>query len=70
VWDAVNFTQVAELRAHHLNMDSLSATVSIDGKAILTRHRDDGPSWVCSDDNDSEMLFSNVRDARWLTTSL
>jgi WD40 repeat protein len=57
VWDAVNFTQLAELEAHHLNITLFFATFSLDGKAILTRLWDDGPSWVCSDENDGEGLF-------------
>jgi WD40 repeat protein len=69
VWDAVTFTQVARLRAHHRNMQSFLATFSLDGKAILTRLWDWGPSWVCSDENDSESFF-HVRDARCLTASL
>jgi hypothetical protein len=64
VWDVVNFTQVAELEAHHVNIDSFFATFSLDGKAILTRLWDDGPSWVCSDENESETSF-HVCDARW-----
>jgi WD40 repeat protein len=64
VWDAVNFTQVAELEAHHLNIALFFATFSVDGKAILTRLWDDGPSWVCDDEDDSEHFF-HVRDARW-----
>jgi hypothetical protein len=57
VWDAVKYTQVAELEAHHVNIDSFFATFSLDGKAILTRRWDDGPSWVCSDKNDGEEFF-------------
>jgi WD40 repeat protein len=64
VWDAVNFTQVAELEAHHLDISIFFATFSLDGKAILTRLRDHGPSWVCDDEDDSERFF-HVRDARW-----
>jgi WD40 repeat protein len=69
VWDAVNFTQVATLEAHHQYITSFFATFSLDGKAILTRQRDNGPSWVCSEEDDSEDL-SPVRDARELTASL
>jgi WD40 repeat protein len=68
VWDVVNFTQVAKLEAHHQNIGrnigSFFATFSLDGKAILTRLRDGGSSWVCDDENDSEK-FLHVRDARW-----
>jgi WD40 repeat protein len=62
VWDAVNFTQVAELEAHHPDIYTLYATFSLDGKAILTRLRDNGPSWVCSDENDSAhfLMFAMV----------
>jgi WD40 repeat protein len=63
VWDAVNFTQVAELEAHHVDINSFYATFSLDGKAILTRLWDHGPSWVCNDEDDSEH-FVHVRDAR------
>jgi WD40 repeat protein len=69
VWDAINFTQVAELGARHVNIASFFATFSLDGKAIVTRRRDNGPSWVCNDEDNSEHCFL-VRDARWLTTSL
>jgi WD40 repeat protein len=64
VWDAVNFTQVAELGARHVNIISFHATFSLDGKAILTRLREKGLSWVCNDEDDSENFF-HVRDARW-----
>jgi WD40 repeat protein len=64
VWDAVNCTQMAELGARHVNITSFYATFSLDGKAILTRRWDDGPSWVCDDEDDSEHSF-HVRDARW-----
>jgi WD40 repeat protein len=64
VWDVVNFTQVAELEAHHKYINLLLATFSLDGKAILTRLWDDGPSWVCNDEDDSEHSF-HVRDTRW-----
>jgi WD40 repeat protein len=63
VWDAVNFTQVAELGAHHPDIKLFFATFSLDGKAIVTRLRDDGPSWVCDDEDDSECYF-HVRNAR------
>jgi WD40 repeat protein len=69
VWDAVNFTQVAELGARHVNTPSFYATFSLDGKAILTRLQNYGPSWVCSDENDGEDCF-HVRDSRWLIMSL
>jgi WD40 repeat protein len=69
VWDAVNFTQVSELEAHHQEIALFYATFSLDGKAILTRLWDDGPSWVCDDEDDSQHFF-HVRDGRWLTTSL
>jgi WD40 repeat protein len=68
VWDVINFTQVAVLGAHHPAIDSFFATFSFDGKAILTRFRSDGPSWVCSGNNNGEHFF-HVRDARWPTTS-
>jgi WD40 repeat protein len=64
VWDAVNFTQLAELEAHDLNIDSFFATFSLDSKAILTRLWDDGPSWLCNDEDESEHFF-HVCDARW-----
>jgi WD40 repeat protein len=64
VWDAVNFTQVAELEAHHQGIEYLFATFSLDGKAIMTRLQNYGPSWVCCDEDDSEHFF-HVRDARW-----
>jgi WD40 repeat protein len=64
VWNAVDFTQVAELEAHHVDIKSFHATFSLDGKAILTRVRDYGPSWVCNDEDDSEHFF-HIRDARW-----
>jgi WD40 repeat protein len=64
VWDTVNFTQVAELGAHHVNIGSFLATFSLDGKAILTRLGDYGPSYICNDEDDSEHFF-HVRDARW-----
>jgi WD40 repeat protein len=62
VWDAVNFTQVAELEAHHPDIYTFYATFSLDSKAILTRLRDNGPSWVCSDENDSThfLMFAMV----------
>jgi WD40 repeat protein len=63
VWDAVKFTQVAELEAHYGNISSFLATFSSDSKAILTRLHNHGPSWVCSDEDDSESFF-HVRDAR------
>jgi WD40 repeat protein len=63
VWDVVNFTQVVELEAHHLHINSFFATFSLDGKAILTRLWDHGPSWVCDDEDDSEHIL-HVRDAR------
>jgi WD40 repeat protein len=64
VWDAVNFTQVAALEAHHPKITSFYATFSLDGKAILTRLSNNGPSWVCNDEDESQYLF-HVRDARW-----
>jgi WD40 repeat protein len=60
VWDAVNFTQVAELGTHYVDIESFFATFSLDGKTILTRLWDDGPSWVCDDEDDSEH-FSHSR---------
>jgi WD40 repeat protein len=63
VWDAVNFTQVVELEAHHTYIDVFFATFSLDGKAILTRVWDHGPSWVCDDEDDSEHIL-HARDAR------
>jgi WD40 repeat protein len=62
VWDAVNFTQVAELGAHYVDIESFFATFSLDGKAILTRLWDEGISWVCNDEDDSEH-FSHARVA-------
>jgi WD40 repeat protein len=62
VWDVVNFTQVAQLEAHHVNVASFFATFSLDGKAILTRLWDHGPSWVYDDEDDSENFF-HVRNA-------
>jgi WD40 repeat protein len=64
VWDAVSFTQLAELEPHHTRNHLLFATFSLDGKAILTRLWDDGPSWVCNDEDESEHLF-NVGQGRW-----
>jgi WD40 repeat protein len=61
VWDVVNSTQVAQLEAHHQTIDSFFATFSLDGKAILTRLRNHGPSWVCSDEDDGEGLFPCLR---------
>jgi WD40 repeat protein len=69
VWDAVKFTQVAELQAHHPDIYTLYATFSLDSKAILTRLRNNGPSWVCSDENNSAH-FLHVRHGRRLTASL
>jgi WD40 repeat protein len=69
VWDAVKFTQVAELGYHARNIAVFYATFSLDGKAILTRPRDKGPSWVCNDEDDSEHCF-HVRDARWADNEL
>jgi WD40 repeat protein len=69
VWDAVTFTMVAELEAHHRHINSFYATFSLDGKAILTRLWDDGPSWVCNDEDDSEHFF-HVCDARWADNEL
>jgi WD40 repeat protein len=63
VWDAVNFTQVVKLEAHHKDIHAFFATFSLDGKAILTRLWDDGPSWVCNDKDDSEHIL-HVRNAR------
>jgi WD40 repeat protein len=57
VWDALNFTQVAELEAHHHRLDLFYAVFSLDGEAIVTRLRDDGPSWVCNDENGGEEFF-------------
>jgi WD40 repeat protein len=63
VWDAVNLAQVAELKVDHHSISELCPAFSFDSNAILTRYRDDGPSWVCSDKNDSaHHLF--FRDAR------
>jgi WD40 repeat protein len=64
VWDAVNFTLVATLGAHHLNIGSFRVTFSLDGKAILTRQWDNGPSWVCDHEDDSKYFF-HVRVPRW-----
>jgi WD40 repeat protein len=64
VWDAVNFTQLAELEAPHRAIYLFLATFSLDGKAILTRLWDHGLSWVCDDKDDSEHSF-HVSDARW-----
>jgi WD40 repeat protein len=64
LWDVVNFTQVAELGVRHTKIAAFFATFSLDGKAILTRLWDDGPSWLCDDEDDSEHFF-HVRDARW-----
>jgi WD40 repeat protein len=64
VWDAVNFTQMAELGSHHRYISSFFTTFSLDDKAILTRLRDHGPSWVLDDEDDSEHFF-HVPDARW-----
>jgi WD40 repeat protein len=64
VWDAVHFTQVAELEAHHQYIHMFLATFSLDGKAILTLLANNGPSWVCNDEDESQYLF-HVRDARW-----
>jgi WD40 repeat protein len=64
VWDAVNFTHVAELGARYADIRFFYATFSFDGKAILTRLRDEGPSWVCDDENDSENFF-RVHNALW-----
>jgi WD40 repeat protein len=57
VWDAVNFTQMAELVAHHRHVARLSPAFSLDGQAILTRLSKRGPAWVCSDEDDSEELL-------------
>jgi WD40 repeat protein len=64
VWNAVNFTQVAELEAPHTYINLFLATFSPDGKAILTRLWDHGPSWECNGEDDSEHFF-HVRNARW-----
>jgi WD40 repeat protein len=64
VWDTVNFTQVAELEAHHRNINLFFATFSLDSKAILMRLWDHGPSWICDDEDDSENSF-HARDAQW-----
>jgi WD40 repeat protein len=69
VWDTVSFTQVAELGAHHVNISWFDAAFSLDGKAILTRLWDQGLSWICDDEGDSEHFF-HVRNARGLTRSL
>jgi WD40 repeat protein len=61
VWDAVNFILLAELGAHHVNIELFFATFSLDGKAILTRLQNRGLSWVCDDEDDSEHIF-HVRD--------
>jgi WD40 repeat protein len=64
VWDTVNFTQGAELEAHHASINLFFASFSLDGKAILTRLWDDGLSWICDEEDDSEYFF-HVRNARW-----
>jgi WD40 repeat protein len=63
VWDAVNCTQMATLEAHHRLIPLFLAAFSLDGKAILTRLWDHGPSWVCDDEDESEHFF-HVCDAR------
>jgi WD40 repeat protein len=69
VWDAVNLTQVAKLEARHQYINSFFATFSLDGKAILTRLWDDGPSWICNGEDESEH-FSMFTMLDGLTTSL
>jgi WD40 repeat protein len=64
VWDTVNFTQVVELGVQHPQISFFLATFSLDGKAIVTRLWNDGLSWVCDEEDDSEYFF-HVRNARW-----
>jgi WD40 repeat protein len=64
VWDAVHFTLVAQLGSPHRDIPLSLAAFSLDGKAIVTRKRNKGPSWVCNDKDDSEIFF-HVCDARW-----
>jgi hypothetical protein len=63
-WDVVKFALVAECEAPQRDINSFHATFSLDGKAILSRHFDHGPAWVCDDEDDSEHYF-DVRNARW-----
>jgi WD40 repeat protein len=68
VWDVINYAPLAGLDVYHREAPYFFPAFSLDGKAILTHLRDDGPSWVSSDEHSGENC-SCTHMFRWLTLS-
>jgi WD40 repeat protein len=68
VWDVINYAQLAGLDVYNREAPYFFPAFSLDGKAILTHLRDDGPSWVSSDEHSGENC-SCTHMSRWLITN-